>query len=329
MKSQRLKTYSLDGQQYHFNRTAFIDAIKNATQIRNSDGQTIRTHTQLSLFEKIADQLGITPEAVKNWKMGNNSPVDLHSIEVCASVLGIDCTCLLTPIDTKEASIMTNKEIELIERVYAECINSMYFLSNSCELYTEDIFKNTSIRQGREAEYLHSLASLHQMIDSTLLISSSVRYRLHRIICDMSESNIFLGMSERWSDINTTKDSEGNYHNRVASIHALSFYASSRIRGGDSDDFDLLYIEEEKALAEKLGFNYSEIPESFYKYDEESIPKDCNGKPVNICTICNINDLTEVELNGNILFKDLMTRFIKMVFVHDFPELNLSDSYFA
>ena len=328
MKSQRLRTYSINGQLYHFNSLAFWNAIKSATRIRNSAGKSIRITTETALQEKIADQLEITPEAIKNWKLGNNSPVNLKSIEVCATVLGVDIMCLLTPVD-EEASKLTDKEIVLIERIYAECINSMYFLNSCCELYTDDRSINTSIRKDREEEYLKTLATLHQMIDATLLISSSVRYRLHRIICDMSEHNIFLGMSERWQDINTVKNSAGHYHDRLASIYALADYSSSMKRGGDTEDSDLLYVEDEKALAEKLGFKYTDIPDAYYDYDEEHMPKDKNGNPENVSNVCYINDRTEFELNGNILFKDLMTRFIKMVFAHDFPELNIPESYFA
>ena len=318
MKSQRLRTYDYMDKTYQFNRYAFIDALTSACNKKGSNGERIRI-TQSSLFEQIADQLYITPEAVKNWKSGYNSPVELHYIEVCANVLGVEILSLLSPVDTQEeATELTEKEISLIEKVYEECIKSMYMISN---LFDKE-------HSTREQRYLQSISSIHQMIDSSLFVSSSVRYRLHRIACDMSESNIFRGMSVRWENINSIRISDCQYQDKIASIYELFLYQRSDIRGGEVDDNDLYYIEEEKALAEKLGYEYPDIPEAYYNNETEDMPKDYNGNPKKINDVCNIRGAEDFEINGNILFKDMMTRFIKMVFAHDFPELNLPESCF-
>lgn len=328
MKSQRLRTYDYEDKTYQFNRYAFIDALTSACNKKGSNGERIRI-TQSSLFEQIADQLYITPEAVKNWKSGYNSPVELHYIEVCADVLGVELLSLLSPVDTiEEDPELTEKEIILIERVYEECINSMYMISNL----------NDKEHTTRERRYLQSISSIHQMIDASLFVSSSVRYRLHRIACDMSEANIFRGMAVRWENINSIRISESRYQDRIASIYEMNFYQRSDIRGGETDENDLDYIEEEKALAEKLGYDYPDIPKYYYKdytedmpedYDDtKDMPEDSHGNPMKICDVCNIRGTEDFELNGNILFKDMMTRFIKMVFAHDFPELNLPESCF-
>ena len=316
MKSQRLRTYEYEGKTYQFNRYAFIDALKSVSIKRDADGGIIRV-TQSSLFDKIADQLFITPEAVKNWKFGNNSPVELHYIEVCAEVLGVDFMSLLSLVDdNKEDAKLTDKEIALIENVYAECINSMYLLSDSTD------------RSSREEKYFQSLSSVHRMIDASLFISSSVRYRLHRIACDMSDHDIFRGMCDRWEKLNLIHLSGIEYQDKIASIYEMNFYQFSHIRGGETDDWDLFYIEEEKALAEKLGYDYPDIPESYINEDTEKMPKDYDGNPKSICDVCYIQDAEDFQINGNILFKDMMTRFIKMVFANDFPELNLPEAYY-
>ena len=111
MKSQKARVYKIDGKAYQFNRIAFVDAVKNRTKRKTSYGKKIGT-TQGFLFEQIADLLSITPEAVKHWYAGNNSPVDITYIQTCADVLGIDFMNLLSPFqDIMEELKMSDKEV--------------------------------------------------------------------------------------------------------------------------------------------------------------------------------------------------------------------------
>ena len=100
MKSQNIRTYKKDGKTFMWNRIGFIDEIDRITKAKDAAGKRIGP-TQIALFERIADQCDITPEAIRHWRAGNNSPVKLEYIEVCANVLGIDIMSLLTPIEEK------------------------------------------------------------------------------------------------------------------------------------------------------------------------------------------------------------------------------------
>lgn len=322
MRSLKPSTFIWNGNEYYFNRIGFINAIKTAAQKRDASGKRI---TQQALRDKIADQVVLGSEAVYKWQQGYNSPGDIKFVEACADVLEVDISHLLTPIDSNKGVIkLTNKEIELISIIYEECVCCIYLYYDAYKEYTEDNKTNHKIRQKKETEYFDRLSAAHRTIDArSLFITDGVKYRLHRIVNDMSERNMFLGMSERWENINAVQMDEHSVCDKTASLWEMIDYSISPSRDSGISRQGLFYIEEEKALAEKLGYKYPEIPQEYY--DDENVTNpvvDSSG--TNIGEVCRIED-SSFELDANILFKDMMTRFIKMVFVNDFPEIKFPE----
>ncbi len=219
--------------------------------------------------------------------------------------------------------MLTDKEIELISIIYEECVCCIYLYYDAYKEFTEDSKTNHSIRQKKEKEYFDQLSAAHRMIDArSLFTTDGVKYRLHRIVNDMSERNMFLGMSERWEKINTEQIEEFKAYDRIASIDDMIDYSISPSRESGVLRKGLFYIEEEKALAEKFGYMYSEIPQEYY--DDVALNPGVSNSERNIGDVCKIEDSC-FELDANILFKDMMTRFIKMVFVNDFPEIKFPE----
>ncbi len=323
MRSLKPSTFIWNGNEYYFNRIGFIDAIKTAAQKRDASGKRI---TQQALRDKIADQVVLGSEAVYKWQQGYNSPGDIKFVEACADVLEVDISHLLTPIDSNRRGLkLTDKEIELISIIYEECVCCIYLYYDAYKEYTEDSKTNHEIRQKKETEYFDRLSAAHRTIDArSLFITDGVKYRLHRIVNDMSERNMFLGMSERWEELNTVHIDEESAYDRISSLWDMIDYSASPSRESGVLRKGLFYIEEEKALAEKLGYMYSEIPQDYYDEYEAAINPGVSNSERNIGEVCKIED-SSFELNANILFKDMMTRFIKMVFVNDFPEIKFPE----
>jgi len=322
MRSLKPSTFIWNGNEYYFNRIGFINAIKTAAQKRDASGKRI---TQQSLRDKIADQVVLGSEAVYKWQQGYNSPGDIKFVEACADVLEVDISHLLTPIDSNKGVIkLTNKEIELISIIYEECVCCIYLYYDAYKEYTEDSKTNHEIRKKKETEYFDRLSAAHRTIDArSLFITDGVKYRLHRIVNDMSERNMFLGMSERWENINAVQMDEHSVCDKTASLWEMIDYSISPSRDSGISRQGLFYIEEEKALAEKLGYKYPEIPQEYY--DDENVTNPvADSSGTNIGEVCRIED-SSFELDANILFKDMMTRFIKMVFVNDFPEIKFPE----
>ena len=329
-KSRSLSTYNVEGKIFQFNQEAFKHFMTSASSRKDSEGKPLKARvTKTKLYDQIADKIGdIEPASIKNWEMGYNSPRSIDYIQVCAEVLKVDLMQLLSPADDqKEVIKLKDKEVTLIEKIYEECINSMYLLHNVHKKLTGNPKEDSQIRHQNEAEYLEKLSGAHKMVDATLLISASVRYRLHRILNDMGEKGLFIGLPDRWTRINLIELDDHSRQIRVATEDEMFDYTISPSREGGSFRQGYWYFESEKELAEKLGYKYTDIPEAYWDDDQETMPKDSDGTPKKMIDVCQIED-ADFEMDANILLKDMMTRYIKMVFANDFPELDIPESYF-
>lgn len=320
MKSQTLRTYEYNGKTYQFNRIGFIDAI----QIAQKNGNTDTRITQSTLFEKIADRIERTPDAVKNWKSGNNSPLSLEFIEVCADVLGVDINLMLTPVEeTKGVAKLNDKEIALIEMVFEECINSVYLLQDSLAKMLADKTER-DVRSVAKTQYEEKLSEGHRIVDAkSLFISSSVKYRLHRILNDMAGCE--WTMPGRWGRIDF-EDSEKCGGSCAVDEDMVDDLTWMSTREDALNAYGLYFIEEEKALAEKLDYKYPDIPDEYYEkcdYINGGVPYDKDGNEIPLDKL-RVYD-SDFEVTASIFVKDAVTRLVKKVFANDFPELTFPE----
>ena len=325
MKSQKARVYKIDGKAYQFNRIAFVDTVKSRTKRKNSDGKK-NGITQSSLFEKIADRLCITPEAIKHWYAGNNSPVDITYIQTCADVLGVDFMNLLTPSEgTMEELKMCDKEVALIERIFGICMDSVYCYLDYQSQRNGGSTDMTAIRNEESDEYLGILHQAHQIVDaSSLLVSSSVKYRLHRIINDMTEFQ--WRRYDRWVSVAEVPRKDGAEVDELVDLDMVEDISCVTTRKEAVDLFGLFFLDEEKSLAAKLGYSYTDIPDEYYEtcdYVNNGICRDKNGNEMSL-TEFHILD-TEFEVTATIYLKDAVARLLKLVFADSFPELRIPD----
>lgn len=325
MKSQKARTYEIDGKSYQFNRFAFVDAVKRVTGRKDSEGKRIGI-TQGSLFEEIADRLFRTPEAIKHWYFGNNSPVDLKCIETCADVLGIDFMNLLTPTDdTMEDSKMNDKEVSLIENVFETCVTSVHsFIDNKAQKSDCSDERKSIISEANE-KYQSILSQAHLMVDAhSLFVSSKVKYRLHRIINDMMEFQ--WNSYDRWVSVAEETREDGHSVDVLVDLEMISDISSWTTREDALSSYGIFFLDEEKELAAKLGYSYTDIPEEYYEDCDYINHGICRDKSGNKLPLDNFHILdTDFEVTATIFVKDSVTRLLKLVFTKSFPELRFPD----
>lgn len=325
MKSSKenFRILSLDGKQYQFDYIAFSEllaekASESETTVSaepKNKTERIKRIPQSTWMAKIADELEISPEAVKNWKRGYNGPKDIDSVIKCAKVLDVDVLSLLRPLDIiQEYEKMNEKEIDVISDVFSKCIDAIYCYSDRWKQYTDDRrIHNRQINREAESIFKCSVEEIHRVVDkSALLITDSVRYRLHRILNDLFFISFCDPIPAGWEEIGES------IKNNVDSF-TLRFYYDCPTRESVSDN--IWYFSDEQDIAEKMDYSYTPIPDCYYdNVNLDGNPLDGNDKPIPMGKF-GITDDTEFEFSPNIIYKDMMTRALRDVFLHDFPGL--------
>lgn len=307
--SDKQKEYIDKGVAYTFNRIALVEAMSNQA---DENGKKI---PKTAFRTRIAEKLDVTPDAVKNWELGKNFPSRVRYLKVCAEELGIDYKDLLTPLQKEETKTLNDIEVELIKRVFADCVECFYEYSTIWDDYENGTNKGVfAIKEHRNALKTR-LSNLHVIVDKEALnISDSVRYRLHRILNDISgEDSIIDGnYPRRWEEGDPSLWSRINPY----LILHITEYASR-------EDFILDSIESwsmdifgaEQVISAKMDYTYSDIPDW---YDEGQDPTE--EQKQNIVKVgCN-----EFEFSLPIVFRDLLTRLLKTGFGIDFPEMRIN-----
>lgn len=302
--------------QYQFDYIAFSKLLAKKADETKDTGKNQRI-SQSEWMNRIAYALGVSFEAVKNWKRGNNGPKDIDSVICSAEVLGVDALSLLKPLDENQEDRNLNEaEKTLITEVFSECINAVYDYSNYLINHLTDNRPSNQLVYRDAREILRDVVkNLHLSVDkSSLFISESIRYRLHRLLNDFIDFyESYLMLPERWEEFDSV------ISNMIPDYPEL--YSSHDKREKWTND--IWYLSDERELAEKMNYAYTPIPEQYYdNADIDGTVYDENDEPI-LLEGFEITDDTDFAINPQILYKDMMTRSLKEVFMHDFPELQM------
>ena len=208
---------------------------------------------------------------------------------------------------------MNENEVALIKSIYAACVECFYDYSQQWKVCEKDEkqFSTGTFRAELEAD----LTRLHVEVDKEALsISESVRYRLHRILNDISgeESIIDGNYPRRWDDADPSLWSRINPY----LIMHITEYASREDFILDSiDNWCMDIFGAEQVMSARMDYTYSEIPDW---YDEERNPTEDQKQDI-VNVGCN-----EFEFSLPIVFRDLITRLLKTGFGIDFPEMKIN-----
>jgi len=313
MKSGTPREYLIEGKPYKWDRLKFIDRL---AQMREDVDGIKKRIPQIKVFDAIADILDVTPDAVKHWKNGDNSPVSLEYVKVCAEVLGVGYLDLLSPSYVEEMNKMTEKEVALVEKVFDGCVNSYYVYSERFNEHAGDSNQRHEVNLKYKEKALSMIDDMHSVVDrNSLFVSEDIRYRIHRFLNVFREDFDLYDMPEEWIEINDGTTGQVEY---IISTPMQYHIRYMRTHEDGVHFLGLIYLDEESDLASKLSYEYTEIPSEYYdsvNVDGESL--DENGNPRDLSKFRCVN----FELNPLILYKDYITRILKNAFMIEFPEL--------
>ncbi len=97
MKSKQFKVFrDQEGNEYQFDPKAFQNKMKEVVKMNRSRGKKM-TAQQLRL--KLAEELNVSEDAIRNWTYGYNGPSDLETIREIAVYFGMEEMELMVGVD--------------------------------------------------------------------------------------------------------------------------------------------------------------------------------------------------------------------------------------
>ena len=157
MKSSSFRTLvDVDGKQYIFDSNAFSNIVTDRCGLRKVGEFTKRLTTQTAVMMNIADNVGVTFDAVKHWKQGDNGPGDIEIVKSMASCLNVNYKKLLIPLfnTSEDTNIMNKNELNIISSIYGECISIVYDFN---DFWFVDENKNNSVGKDESFEKRNEL----------------------------------------------------------------------------------------------------------------------------------------------------------------------------
>ena len=155
-------------------------AISKNTTIFNVDGRRMQFNSlvfneQISLYKKksqktnneiigvIANKSGVSEDAVRNWKKGNNGPSEIKMIEDIADVLQIGEYKLFLK-EIKEENVvekLTDRQLTAVKKIYDSIVTFMneFINSNGFNSYQTDIIDKMKIKEYTAVEYINGYDS--------------------------------------------------------------------------------------------------------------------------------------------------------------------------
>ena len=122
-----MRIFNINNKEMQFNPEAFNQTILQSSR---------QKHVKIGVVEQsVADKIGVSREALRNWRKGTNGPSDATLIEYAADFLGLsDWTTLFTETNGgKEMCNLSEKQIESVKKIYDACVdvlNHFLYLEN-------------------------------------------------------------------------------------------------------------------------------------------------------------------------------------------------------
>lgn len=131
------KKYEEDGTTYQFSAAKLMMQINMKKHIMQQTGRKV---TKASIMEKLADEMYVTPEAVKNWMYGHNGPSELEQVKKLGDLLGIDYHRLLEKEgdkmnETKTQVVITDWQAKETKDRARDMYQAMLFFIKRCRMY--------------------------------------------------------------------------------------------------------------------------------------------------------------------------------------------------
>lgn len=308
----RMLLEDTDGTTYRFNNAAFDRAVRAKTDKKAQI-------TLVAVKRHLADSCIISEDSIKKWMEGHTGPSEMGLVKKAAETLGMDYHDLLTPVFmTQEETKMENtnqtmakaQENEqyhpeeqvgaVVNAVYGSCVKIIYTMEDC--LSRHELPWHERLKAMEEA-CARSLREAHLLIDqNALVLHSSARYTLHRILLELSELAQTLCIPERWE---TESECLIIQELNFLGCHSRDVY----LTGEQPDDMDCrIYLVDEINLAENLGFQEIVEPTE-EQWDNLDCIGDLNGLGYNGC------------ITPSMVAVDQLVRTLSDLFRISFPEI--------
>ena len=104
------RIFTENGEQFCFNNEAFRSCIADVAK-RNEI-------TQDKLVENLANEIGVTKDAVNNWRYNKTGVSSLEQVQRIAKFLGIDWELLVKKVEGKTMIKLSDRQAESVKRIY-------------------------------------------------------------------------------------------------------------------------------------------------------------------------------------------------------------------
>jgi len=306
-----------DGQKYRFNYKTFSLAIKDQSLSSKDKEKSLNFKSCTNIMQDIANQVNVSFETVKKWKLGTNGPSDISIVKECALALHKDYCDLLIPIEHKIDFNLSKYETCLISDVFEAIISAVAYDDTWAD-YREDLMGNKNITSDKihaqHQEILYKLKKVHALINmKSLCTSAAVRSKLHRLV---EESSIyFTGDFEypvRWNK------SLDNHFGLVNSIYLISDNKEDFVVS--QYDLGIGYVEDEILMAEDYNFYDNVFDKDAFENINVLPSPECNP----YIELCNNMGPKEIHLYPYEMFLHFFTKGLHDMILFDFPELPVS-----
>ena len=321
MKSKAYRTFTINKKKYHFDSDKFSNILNKYRHYTDKKGKRVFIK---DIINQIAEKASVSPEAVSNWKKGNNGPSDIELVKICAKVLDVNYMSLLTQDIEEEKNSITEEDTKAIYMVYEgiqDILQIMTDMKFDPELYGNKIsyLERGKKRSKRKTEIAdkqkEALSKLeNEIYKLTPKISENIMNRLLKIVIE-SYSLTIGEIPSRWDRIEYINYENNNRSDKVQSIEwswADGYYAY------ESRDVAIgtecgRYLDDEIFVAEKMGFD-REI-----NYPDDTTDMDEYYQDIDV-------DVKKYEkygcdyLHPVQVYHYLVSGLITIVFKNDFPE---------
>ncbi len=189
VKFQCLK--EIEGVEYVFSTSAFRIKL----QEKSLEAKKRSNIKVTAFYNQMADHIGVSQEAIKNWKYGYNGPADLVMVEKIAEFLEVEELLELLEIREMEeemCDVYTGyTERDLCRILFGNIADLCY-----CQETEHLMF---CIPEGESETYLYDRLDEIRVVIDYLDVTEEQREELTQLLIVEMEETLTYGMAERWA----------------------------------------------------------------------------------------------------------------------------------
>ena len=302
-KSKSFTTFSINGTSWAFSIQKF-NALFEERRRKESKSQDQRVSNN-QLYESIAESVHVSPDSVRNWKKGVNGPSE-PCLNLLAQFFEVEKIDLLKPQSSSDDLFTREADRAEVNRVFTGCLDALFIITH----FTPEDGKGT--RKQQEAENtqaaVNAVHSLDQSVYShSLLISTNISYRLHRLLKDMEYI-----AQERIRDIpwDNVPDEVEEYECEVMNFQFFLYNNKRDIIEESPTIEGRCYLFDEIEYADDLDLDNIVEPDDYFDEHDEDAE-----------VLMKYGYQGDLEISPTMVYDHILTKYMTAVFRWQFPEV--------